>query len=357
MKNILIGPFIGEFGWELCYWHGWVKKYSKSHPNSKIFVASFEKSYPLYDNFVFKFIPISKKFMDKKYSLNGYFPNFKNLSNNEKENFKDLYLQEVLRLKSIIKDDNDNEIIHLPFYPQRNRSKFSHLIYILKKILKIDNEDTIYNENPYKGLPIKNYLNFLIYDYDKAWDVQVPPKNYQIVNFLKPTNKINNLYLKVIKQINTKNFVTLFPRKRDMLRPERNYSETKWKIFIKKLVDELNLGVFICGTPNGAGLKSFKYKNVYNTVFEEEKYLLDLHIALLNNSKYSIHSQSGSAYLSMFTGNFTFFFGLENYRRRFNNDNVLNSDYKFLTKYGTDPDPIFLFNEFKKIYLENELHV
>ena len=49
------------------------------------------------------------------------------------------------------------------------------------------------------------------------------------------------------------------------------------------------------------------------------------------------------------------FFGLENYRKRFDNDNVLNSKYKFLTKYGTDPDPIYLFEEFKKIYLKDKV--
>ena len=55
------------------------------------------------------------------------------------------------------------------------------------------------------------------------------------------------------------------------------------------------------------------------------------------------------------TGNYTFFFGLENYRKRFDRDNVLNSKYEFLTKYGTDPDPMYLFKEFKKIYIKDKL--
>jgi len=353
LNNILFGPFIGEFGWELCYWQGWVRKYSKSFSNSKIYISSFEKSYPLYKDFINKFIPISKKLVDKKYSLNGYFPNFKILSEKEKKNFKDLYDQEVVRLKEIVKKENDNEIIHLPFYPQRNRNKFSHLTFLIKKILKINNEKVINKENPYKGIVIENYLDFLINNYEKAWDVQVPPKNFQIINHLRPTNKVNDLYQKIRQKVNSKHFVTLFPRKRDIVRPARNYSENKWEIFIKRLVDDLKLGVFICGTPEGAGLKQFKYYNVYNTAFEQEKNLLDLQIALLCNSKYSIHSLSGSAYLPMYTGNYTFFFGLENYRKRFDGDNVLNSKYKFLTNYGTDPDPMYLFEEFKKIYLKD----
>jgi len=355
LKNILFGPFLGEFGWELCYWQGWVRKFSKFYSNSKIFIASHPKSYPLYHDYVYKFIPISNKLVDKKYSLNGYFPNFKKLSEKEKKVFKNLYDQEIVRLKEEIKNDNDYDIMHMPFYPQRNRNKLSHLTFLIKKILKINNENAIYHENPYKGLPIKNYLDFLINNYEKAWDVQAPPKNFQIIKFLKPTNHVNELYLKVRQKVNLKNFVTLFPRKRDVFRPERNYHEKKWEIFIKRLVDELKLGVFICGTPEGAGLKNFKYQNVYNTTFEEEKYLLDLQIALLCNSKYSIHSQSGSAYLPMYTGNYTFFFGLENYRKRFDRDNVLNSKYEFLTKYGTDPDPMYLFKEFKKIYIKDKL--
>ena len=88
MKNILFGPFLGEFGWELCYWQGWVRKFSKFYSNSKIFIASHPKSYPLYHDYVYKFIPISNKLVDKKYSLNGYFPNFKKLSEKEKKFLK-----------------------------------------------------------------------------------------------------------------------------------------------------------------------------------------------------------------------------------------------------------------------------
>jgi hypothetical protein len=29
-KVVIFGPFVGEFGWELLFWQGWVRKVSRS---------------------------------------------------------------------------------------------------------------------------------------------------------------------------------------------------------------------------------------------------------------------------------------------------------------------------------------
>ena len=90
MRTVIFGPFIGEFGWELCYWHGWIRKFSKQFNNSKIVVSSFKRSYPLYQDFVDEFVPISDELSDKKYSLSGYFPDFGILNNEQVLDFKNL---------------------------------------------------------------------------------------------------------------------------------------------------------------------------------------------------------------------------------------------------------------------------
>ena len=39
---IFAGPFVGEFGWELVFWHGWLRKIKKDlYPNSFFIVSSF----------------------------------------------------------------------------------------------------------------------------------------------------------------------------------------------------------------------------------------------------------------------------------------------------------------------------
>ena len=40
--KIFAGPFIGEFGWELMFWHGWLRKLKEEvYPNSHFIVSLF----------------------------------------------------------------------------------------------------------------------------------------------------------------------------------------------------------------------------------------------------------------------------------------------------------------------------
>ena len=73
MNNILFGPFIGEFGWELVHWHGWLRKIKKNFlSHEKLIVASFPGRYPLYE-FADEFIPLPEWYLKNKFSERGYF--------------------------------------------------------------------------------------------------------------------------------------------------------------------------------------------------------------------------------------------------------------------------------------------
>ena len=352
MRTVIFGPFIGEFGWELCYWHGWIRKFSKQFNNSKIVVSSFKRSYPLYQDFVDEFVPISDELNDKKYSLSGYFPDFGILNNEQVLDFLKIYNQEINKLKKMFRNDNE-ELIHIPIYPQRNRKHLSHLLFLFKKILKLDRESAIEKQNPFKGLLIKNYISFLSSCHKDSWDVQTPPNNFQYVSSLKSSKEADQLSEKLIKQITHKEFVTIFPRKRDLRRPDKNWSEQNWIEFIKMIIDDLKLGVFICGTPEGTFLHNFTYNNLVNTIFEKPSILLDLQISLLNKSNYSIHGRSGSCYLSMQAGNKTFMAGPESDRYRIcEYDNINNAEIFYFTDYGVNPSPKQKFDAFKNYYLK-----
>ena len=55
MRTVFFGPFIGEFGWELLYWQGWVKKVCREkYKDYKKIVCSFDGRqvfYPDVDEF------------------------------------------------------------------------------------------------------------------------------------------------------------------------------------------------------------------------------------------------------------------------------------------------------------------
>ena len=51
MKTVFFGPFVGEFGWEMLYWHAWVNKVSNGKfKNYKKIVASFSGRESFYPN-------------------------------------------------------------------------------------------------------------------------------------------------------------------------------------------------------------------------------------------------------------------------------------------------------------------
>ena len=70
------GPFIGEFGWELCYWQGWLRKIKKDFlQKDELIICSYPGRYPLYE-FADKFLELPQWFLNKKYSQRGYLLDF-----------------------------------------------------------------------------------------------------------------------------------------------------------------------------------------------------------------------------------------------------------------------------------------
>ena len=348
MKTVIFGPFIGEFGWELSYWHGWVRKLAQTHYSKhKIVVSSYKRSYPLYSDFINEFVPISDELIKKNYICSGYFPDPRNFSDIEKKEFLHLYKQEIKRLQ----EKYVGEVKIITHYPQRKRKHLSQLIFLLKKVIPLFKESELDKQNPYPGLIIKNYIKYLFFNEKNSWDVQTPPGIFQKHIKLSPsTESKKKISLLINNDIDSK-FVTIFARNL-LKRKDKNWKEQYWKIFVKLLVDDLDLKVFLCGLSNASFLEDFSYRNVYNTIGFDKKDILDLQIACLNRSNFSIHSLSGTIVLSMQCEVKTFFFGDGRYEKRFKEDNLLNSNFRYYTDEGLNPDPYKLFEKFKKYYFE-----
>ena len=54
MKTLIAGPWVGEFGWELFAWHGYIRALSRKY--DKTIIISRENSKALYDDFATEFI-------------------------------------------------------------------------------------------------------------------------------------------------------------------------------------------------------------------------------------------------------------------------------------------------------------
>ena len=101
----------------------------------------------------------------------------------------------------------------------------------------------------------------------RLWDVQTHPIIFSMFHLLKSSKEADQLSEKLIKQITHKEFVTIFPRKRDLRRPDK-IGQSKLIEFIKMIIDDLKLGVFICEHQREHFFTIFTYNNLVNTIFE-----------------------------------------------------------------------------------------
>ena len=73
MKTVFFGPFIGEFGWEILYWQGWVRKLCRGpFRDHRRIVASLPGREPLYPD-ADEFWPLPAYFVERGYSGHAYF--------------------------------------------------------------------------------------------------------------------------------------------------------------------------------------------------------------------------------------------------------------------------------------------
>ncbi len=345
--NIFAGPFIGEFGWELSYWHAWLRFIKKKQfPNSKIYISSYPGREQLYD-FADEFIPLSKEFISKQYSQRAYFLDY------NKDNILDIKrdlneLYHYLRSRIPFK-----RYTHISCFPQK--IKTTNIFYRIKKKLNIfeNYNDTILGFNKFAGKIIEEpfHINFP-FDEDKYYP-QYPDLNVQLFEELMYTKQSKILTEEVCNQYSKKHVFTLFPRKRNLRRIDKNWGESKWKKLIELLIERYDPLIVICGTKEGSYFTNLKSnQNIFNTIgIEKNISLLDLQISFIKKSNIAIHGLSGSAILSLLCKKKTFMYGNnKEYRTICIEGNPLKTELMYYNDDTLNPNPIALFEKFVKFY-------
>jgi hypothetical protein len=103
--NLVAGPFLGEFGWELMQWQGYVRWLSQFYKSTTVYGRAGSEYF--YEDFASEFIIVNEKSWDTdNYELHGYdysawADGIKNsdllLANNECHELKDKYLQKFVK--------------------------------------------------------------------------------------------------------------------------------------------------------------------------------------------------------------------------------------------------------------------
>ena len=284
------GPFIGEFGWELVHWHGWLRKIKKDYlKNDKLIVSSFPGRYPLYE-FADEFIPLPEWYLKNEFSERGYFVDWEDYSLDKQKNIRHEMKKLLNYYISFFKKENVRIINEYPqkIYTQKLSYRIRNRILKNFLFLKSNNKNNDFEKylntcNSYAGKPIQSPL-FLNHPSLKSGDylVQNPKEDDQIFIKLKPTNEGKNFRDKLLKEHNVGNrpIFTLFPRKRLTRRPDKNRSEVNWLKFISLLIDKFDPLIILCGSKNGAFLSDYKSdNNVINIINSPKELSLDLQLA------------------------------------------------------------------------------
>ncbi|KPJ55323.1 hypothetical protein AMJ47_00410 [Parcubacteria bacterium DG_72] len=253
MKTVFFGPFLGEFGWEISYWQGWVRKMCKEKYGSwRKIVASYAGRAPFYPD-ADEFWPHPKEITDLNISQRNYIADFwKNVG----PAFEKL-------LKKYRESLPQDTIFYVPF------------------------KMNVYNLNN------KNYL-FGVFAADsflsKVFSI---PFEHQIFEELNPTQAgLGFLRQKLNPE---KRIIAVFPRCRTIRRPDKNWQKGKYDHLIKVLQEKYpNHIVGIFGAPRGAYYCDGVPKGCIDFINIDEDLRLDVQLAALKQADLAVGSVSGS---------------------------------------------------------------
>ena len=363
--KIFAGPFVGEFGWELMFWHGWLRKIKQEiYPNSHFIVSSFPGREPLYE-FADEYISLPNFYLKNNFSERDYFVDWE-IFDIDKQNF---IFKEMEKLYFFYKDKFESENIEYIFnYPQKKltrnltlriKNKFNFNIFDNFLIKNKSLKEVINNFNNHPGINIPNplILNPVNREIKDLYNPQKPKSMDQKWVKLKPTPEGIKLRDKLLEPYDLTNrpVFSIFPRKRILRREDKNWTESKWRKFINLLIKKYDPIIILSGTPQGAFFSEEKNNsNLINIINESKKNILSLQLAFLEISQIAIHGRSGSCNLSLQHGCPTFMAGPEEDRDTICNvENPQRSEIFYYTEFGVNPEPDKLFEVFNIYYANN----
>lgn len=277
-KTVFFGPFVGEFGWELLSWHGWVKRLCRTrYADYRKIACSFPGRQPLYPD-VDEFWLLPKKFLKNRISSRGYitdcwtkgFP---------KPDYKPFDLPEVMPLiNNVIKDFKKK----LPKDTE----------FIIPWELRYDKEDKRYYGVSIPKNP-KSDKDFITYN--------IPISN-QVLEELQPTPEGSKLLKTMVDS--KKRLISIFPRHRLFRRPDKSWRKEKYVTLIHALQREFpQFRIAISGEPGGAFFAEEGVpKDCIDLIRIGPKNRLDVQIAALKQSVIAIGGLSGAILFALAAG-------------------------------------------------------
>ena len=326
-KVVIFGPFVGEFGWELLFWQGWVRKICSKNEfrNFHKVAISFPGRFPFYP-YVDEFRSLPTNILELNISSRNY------ITDGWRDGFPGKAISYETNIFKMVKDlstlrrpqkkineepwQGPSVEIHVAEYIEKLKKEYSSA-----DVLKIFSPTRI---NEFDGLRFG-------FNCDSEPRYFYKPENIFPIPF-EEQNLEKILYSNISVEItnkSSKKIISIFPRQRTFRREDKNWDEAKYLDVIDYLIEQGYL-VAIHGEPNGAYFSDLKRDNLLNLINLDSEYRLNTQIYVLNHSLLAFGAMSGATLMSLATGCPTIIFGYSSEKRRYEKENYLKTPLVYL---------------------------
>jgi len=326
-KVIIFGPFVGEFGWELLFWQGWVKKacremyvdYYKvavSYPGREPFYPDVDEFIPLPDYLV------SKGLSARNYICDGWIDGYPGSALRYRWSF-------ITALKDVIQGRRPHKIAIEKKWD--GPSIFPLVTTFCDELnQKFSNKGHVQFISPWR----MNEVGDLHFGWRNPNDLKLfgRPSNVikiefedQILERIRPTGGHK------FQSLDSKSKVAVFPRRRGFRREDKNWGEEKYRKLINLLQDS-GYEVAILGDKNGAYFVNNPPKGVIDLVNIKDNDRLNSHLQYLTTANYAIGAMSGATLMSLAAGTPTVIFGYPDEQMRYHHENYLDTPLFYVSE-------------------------
>lgn len=332
VRTVFFGPWVGEFGWELLYWQGWVRGLARTiYKDARIVVASYPGRHPLYPDAT-EFWPHPAWLNARDFSAHGYITD---------------YWRHGLPTGNVLVEKRNwlfrkrYERVAVGAGRPDAEPRVRALLDEYRRRLPSDTEWMLPFEHircPLHGVDVGVEIAARPRSNDDFHGHMIKPE-HQLVEVLRPTVRGVDALRAMIPA--DRPLLSLFPRRRSDRRPDKNWSQAGYDALITLLRHEFpDHVVAILGEPGGAFYTDGVPAGTVDLVSVEPLHRTDLHLAALARSALAISSVSGAIWLSVGAGCPTLTFGFENQREPCRIHNYLGTPLHYHGDMNPKPETL-----------------
>jgi len=335
MKTVFFGPFIGEFGWELLFWQGWVRKVCKGEfRDYRKIAASVQGRQPFYP-YVDEFWPLPDSFLKLEVSGHGYYtdgwrggyPGRQIETHTVRSIISSLrHLHKPRRIwveKPIDCPDLEQQVEEM-FTEFKQRLPDDTFYFVPWKANHYEPDALEFGLQIPQGVCPTSDMSVI-----KHIDFQ-----YQLFEYLEPTPEGERAFRRIMPD--ERKMVAIFPRYRVVRRADKNWAIEKYLDIIHRIQNVWpDCLVSIFGEPGGAYFADGVPAGCLDLINIPAEHRMDIQVAALKHCVMALGSMSGAVLVALAAGCPTLIWGFAANQARYYRENFMGSPMI----YHTDIDP------------------